>query len=360
MRRRTSWTMALAALAVLPVLSAACGGDSPTTPTPTTYSLTVQVRNEQGGAVPGALARISDGANSGRNATSDATGNATMTGLSLGAFTLEVTASGYQDVKQSVTLSATLTTAVTLKVTANAPPVVTLAVKGTLAKEPSGYVDLSETATATATVTDAETAADKLTYEWSATSGTVTGTGPSVQWKPASAGAATLTLVVIEKYGPSNLLENRVTTTAKAAVHDGQKESGDVTTLFLKEFSDSTIPAATVVRNFSDSCAAGKADEVADISDNRARYKILSNVIGAASVSLNFSGTCSYASKPGDACVIQPCEWTSQVLATGASEHVRGTCYLTTVFDAPKDAWKLCWSNFQGVLLPSGRAIKWF
>jgi hypothetical protein len=335
-------------------------GQSPVAPT--AYSLTVLVRNEQQTPVAGAQVRISDGLNAGRTATSDATGNATLGNLQAGPFTLETSASGYQTVTQPVSLTASQALNVTMRFAPNTPPVVAVVVKSSYPNAPAGYVDLTESALLTASVVDPDSTPDKLSYEWTATSGTFTGTGMSVQWKPGSAGTATLTLLVIERYGPSNLLENRVTTTARVTVHDGKKESGDLTTLFLTEFSNSSLAAETVVRNFSSTyCAPGRAEELQQIIVNRNQLVITSSTISPPSARLNFAGVCDGFKAPtsGDACVTHSCEWISRYRSSGAVDHVKGTCQLTTVFDSAQDSWKLCWSLFDGVQVPSGLPSKW-
>jgi hypothetical protein len=275
-----------------------------------------------------------------------------------------VTASGYDTLTQSVTLTASKTMTVQMAVTTNVAPVInSIVAKGSLSGEPSNYSDAGETLTVTASVTDTETAPANLTYQWTADSGSFSGSGATVTWQPATTGgssgaSAILTLTVIEKYGPSNTLEHKVSKSVKVVVHDSKKESGNVCKLFLTEFSDSNISAAVATRNFSTSlCPDGSADELKDVTDNRLRYTILDHVLGDPVVTLNFGGTCSYASRPGDACVSMYCEWKSTVLATSTTEHVGGTCYLTTVYDPNIDAWQLCWSNFKGTSMITGKAV---
>ncbi len=60
---------------------------------------------------------------------------------------------------------------------------------------------------------------------------------------------------------------------------------------FLEEFANSTIPAATTVRNFSNSCA-GKAAELKDVTNNRATRLINSHIYGPTAVTVHFGGVC--------------------------------------------------------------------
>jgi hypothetical protein len=366
--RRACRLPALALLALLPLLSAACGSDStPIQPTPTTYTLTVQVRSESQQAVNGALVRITDGSNAGRNASTDPSGSAILAGLSSGSFTIEVTATGYGQKTQSVNLTTSQTTTVELKLTPNNPPQITaLVVKGTSPNEPANYVDAAETATVTVSISDAETTADKMTYEWKSDVGSFTGSGPNVSWQPpgnvggSGPTKATLSVTVVEKYGPSNSLENRVSSTVTVVLHDSKKESGDVAMLFLTEFSNSSITDPNyIVRNFSTGlCPDGKADELKDVTANRASRTITSYKLGTPNVLLNFASVCDWGAR-GDACVKLTCEWWDKPkTGTGAPGHVQGVCKLSTVYEQQTDAWKLCWSNFEGVSLPSGRAIR--
>ena len=62
-----------------------------------------------------------------------------------------------------------------------------LTAQGTRKKEPANLADANEEIVLTASVTDAETANDKLTFEWSSPVGSFSGTGPLVRWRaPAS------------------------------------------------------------------------------------------------------------------------------------------------------------------------------
>jgi len=158
-----------------------------------------------------------------------------------------------------------------------------------------------------------------------------------------------LTLTVVEKYGPSNALENRVSSSVKVVVHDSRRESGELCSLFLREFSDSTLTQPSyVVRNFSTSmCPTGTAEELSDVTENRLTRTITRSQIGSPIVTLDFQGTCDWG-KFGDACITATCEWWDYDNATKTPSHVSGTCLLTTVFEPNTDAWKLCFSNITG------------
>lgn len=102
----------------------ACGGSSsttapstPSTPTPTTFSLSGNV-SVGGIGIAGALLTIADGANAGKTATTDAAGAYRFTGLASGGFTMNVTAATYISVARSVTLITDTTVNVSMLPTA--------------------------------------------------------------------------------------------------------------------------------------------------------------------------------------------------------------------------------------------------
>jgi hypothetical protein len=210
----------------------------------------------------------------------------------------------------------------------------------------------------TAIVRDAETAVDQLRLAWTATAGTFSGTGPSVRWRapkgPVTPADYTITLTVTETYGTGQ--QNVVSATSPAVrVHDSPQEVGDLSMRFLSDFANSGIPADLAVREFADSCNAGKREEREQIENNRRRYTIQSSTLVLRSVRLR-------SPVAGDARV--SCEFLSinkncivsdgPDCKVGASEHVAGNCDLTTVYEQRR--WWLCTSAFNdGVLLPSRR-----
>jgi len=102
-----------------------------------------------------------------------------------------------------------------------------LTAQGTRRHEPANLADAGEEIVVTAAVTDAETAVDRLTFEWSSPVGTFAGAGPSVRWRaPASVPAplvASLQLRVVDG-------DQRVERTVAVSVHDHAREVGDMAT----------------------------------------------------------------------------------------------------------------------------------
>lgn len=213
-------------------------------------------------------------------------------------------------------------------------------------------------------VTDAETPVDQLTYEWQNDVGTFTGQGAAVRWR-APSGSQTpaeyvLTVRVTEVYGSPDASgvrpRHQVTgLSASIRVHDSPKELGDMALRFLTDFANSSVAPEVAVREFSDSCR-GKREELEQVQDNRRNYQILSSQLRLRTVSV--------ASSNANATVQVSCEFFSRIVqcpsgavncTPGRTEHVRGECRLTSVYENRR--WWLCESNFDGELIPSMRAF---
>ena len=258
-------------------------------------------------------------------------------------------AAGAADVVVTVSgRSGSLPGAFTFQAASIPPSITALSARGSRSNEPSNFADVGEPITVTATVQDTDTPLTQLTYEWSAPSGTFSGTGASVQWTaPASTGTVTLTLTVSDG--------TRVSRTVDVSVHDSIREVGDLARLFLLDFSDSSKSPEFVMRNFSTSarCAAEVAAEFQDVVDNRDSIRILSWTIGDAAVTVQFGAKpCSFNPLNGDACAAVPATWDSLCIKTtdeciaGQRGISRGVDYITAVYDQTE--WKLCASRWQG------------
>jgi hypothetical protein len=234
-----------------------------------------------------------------------------------------------------------------------APTINSVIVQGSRPHEPAQFADLDEEVSVTASVQDAETPADELAYEWSVETGTLTGSGPTVKWRAPQSGSVpavvTIKVTVVERYatidgtGAVAVHENRVDGSTLVNLHDSPKEVGNLAVLFLTDFSHSDIPPATVVRNFTDECR-GKADELNDVRNNRQDFYIDAYEIGTPRVTVAFDGTCSFRSRPADACAAVPVRWDVTRLATGAHEVAVGTDHVTAVL--LQGVWYLCDSDF--------------
>lgn len=242
-----------------------------------------------------------------------------------------------------------------------APTIESIAVQGRRPRQPARFADLRETVDVTATVRDPETSADELTYQWTATAGTFTGTGTStgrvVTWTAPDSGTTpskvTLTLKVIENYGhpgqPKNFSQE-VSATVEVALHDSVKEVGDMARQFLSDFSTTSIKDwRYIMRDFNRvACPdAGEVDlERDDVEDHYTNYVMHNYRIDPASVTVNFGGVCSYMGKRGDACAAVGTFWDST--ESGKSrKQTTGIDHLTAAYSATDSRWWLCSSYFQ-------------
>jgi hypothetical protein len=348
---------AIATPALALALSLSCGGSGPTPPT-STAPVVSSVTPSTGPTTGGTSVRIT-GSNFGSGATvtlggAAATDVVVESSNAITAKTPPRTTAGTAEVSVTVgSRTGTLFGAFTYTAPASAAPAISaLGVRGTRANEPSEFADVGEEVTVTAVVQDPDTAADQLAFEWTADAGTFSGTGASVKWRaPAQASTpATVKITVTVSDVPGQ----RVSRTVDVRLHDSVKEVGELARQFLLDFSDSTIAPAVVMRNFSTTgrCVETYQSELFDVERNRREYLITSSSIGSPNVSVQFgSRPCSYFPVNGDACAVVSASWVSTCLpahptcASGATERVSGTDYVTAVYEQSR--WKLCASFYE-------------
>jgi hypothetical protein len=223
----------------------------------------------------------------------------------------------------------------------NTPPVIrSVAAQGRRLRQPATYADYGETIQLTVVVEDAESSPAQLVYQWQACDGTLSGTGPQVEWTAPTVGSlpSTCTIQVTVTDGP-HVLARSIT----VRVHNSAAEVAALALEFLTEFADNSIPARTTVRNFSDSCA-GKASELADVTGVRDTRRIDTYTYGTATATVAFGGMCR--TRPADACVITPVEWHSTVKQSGRLETAKGTSIISGVYRDSR--WWLCDSLYDG------------
>jgi hypothetical protein len=230
-------------------------------------------------------------------------------------------------------------------VTVNTPPTIdSVAFAGDRA-------EADEPIAVTATVRDAETPLSMLTYTWTAAPqpGTFTGdntNGSAVLWRPPKGQKTpdiyTVTLTVSEAYtSAGQAKQNSVSKSATVHYNDSPGEVAFLGRDFLvTKFGDFNVSPADAVSNFSDSCQ-GKADERADVTNNRANFHILSASFIPSTISFNPSrtsgtveGACQFEDMPNSG------------PNAGRREFVSGICDLTTVYENFR--WLLCTSTFEG------------
>jgi hypothetical protein len=345
-------------------LTAACGSDPPTTPSTPVVRVTA-IQPTSGSTFGGTTVTIS-GENFAVGASVTVGGVAATSVTILSSTTLTAItparAAGPADVAVAVGgRQATLPGAfqfVTPAIGPNSPPVVQpLRAQGSRPNQPAQMADLGEAISVSTIVTDSESTTAQLTFEWAATVGTIEGTGQSVIFRAPAGLAQTpadanVTLTVTEKYleaGPTGLpieREHRVAQSASIRVHDSLKEVAEMGRQFLLMFSDSSIPAEAVVKDFTDLCA-GKEFEYDDVVDDRLEFQILSSFVGAASpVTVNFGSACVIENRfrPADACAYYPVRWVSRSKLTGATGFTEGTDQVTAVYRQRR--WWLCDSDY--------------
>src|SRR5262249_15836992 len=136
----------------------------------------------------------------------------------------------------------------------NAPPVISSLTAA------SQRAEAGENLTVTSIVLDSETLPDQLVYDWSASpvSGTFTGTGRQVAWRPPflqAPGVYTVTLRVTENYTSNGVgKQNNVSSSVQVHYNDSYQDVNKISMRFLTQlFPDYSVPASQAVQDFSDS-----------------------------------------------------------------------------------------------------------
>jgi hypothetical protein len=237
-----------------------------------------------------------------------------------------------------------------------APVIVSIAVQGRRASQPARMADLRETVDVMATVTDAETSVAQLTYQWTATAGTFSGTGRQVTWTaPDSAStpsSVTITLRVVENYGSN--LSHQVTSTQTVALHDSSKEVGDMAVRFLTEFSkpQTNQDWRDIMRDFDlqgGTCPDPSlvSNERDDVENHYENFVMHDYAIGQPRVSLAFAAGCAVPGRtlrPGDGCAEASVRWDST--GPGGRGTSAGINHLSAAYSAAAARWYLCSSDF--------------
>jgi hypothetical protein len=196
-----------------------------------------------------------------------------------------------------------------------------------------------------------------LQYNWTAPSGTFSGTGSTVTWHaPAVATTPTsvsLTVTVTDQVtltdadGQPDVRESRVSSSLPVHLNNSTKEITDLANTFLDDFIHSDRSPAYCVRNFSDSCP-GKTDELSDITHNRETFIIDSAASQFAVTSITYfterDGSVTTPNLATWARLLATCHFVSTEKATGATDSVDGICELTNTFE--NFVWRLCDSHF--------------
>jgi hypothetical protein len=198
----------------------------------------------------------------------------------------------------------------------------------------------------TASVKDAESAVAQLTYVWSASpqNGTFANAGAIALWRPPKGQISpqlyTITLTVTENYTSAGQpKQNIVSSSVTVHYNDSVAEATGIAVQFIKDFGTYTVTPEQCVRNFSDNCQ-GKQDELDQIKDNRANFRIISAELRPAQVTFDVLLTSGVVD---GLCVFFVFPISGE--NAGRPERVTGTCYLTTVYENFR--WYLCDSFFR-------------
>lgn len=219
---------------------------------------------------------------------------------------------------------------------------------------PAARVEAGQDITITAIVEDAETPLDRLVYKWTASAGTITGTGAKATWRmPAGITKGvdvTIALTVVDTYDAivGNQVVTRdftVTGTSTAfRVHDSIAEQKELARRFLIDlFGNSSVAPLDCLADFSEvgRCRKGRLDELADIERHRDDYVVLSKRIINQAVQ---------STGPDEGIVRSVSEFIDRRTDTGAVGTTCGVFVTTTIYDAGR--WWLCESTLDRDVRP--------
>lgn len=335
-----------AATAALAVLAATCS--SPTTPGPSVVELVIRSVSPSAGPATGGTELMIRGAGFAAGAAVTI-GGQPATDVNVRSSDIITAKTPASPVAATVEVVVALNGRTTALAAAfryepaapnTAPVIKSIAAQGSRPRQPAAFADYGETIRLTLVVEDAESAPAQLTYDWRPCDGTVSGTGPQVDWTAPAVGslASTCTIEVTVTDGPHVLSRSIV-----VRVHNSVAEVTALAMEFLEEFADSSISAETTVRNFSDSCK-GKFDELEEVQRNRREYVHVRHDYGDPKTTIAFGGKCK--TKTVDACVITPVEWQSTYIPTGQLEVAVGISTITGIYRDSR--WWLCDSMADG------------
>lgn len=219
----------------------------------------------------------------------------------------------------------------------------------------TGRTEVEQDVTVTAVVEDAETPLTSLTYVWSATSGTITGSGATVTWRHVAGlqqGVdVVITLTVVDTYQAveNNQIVNReyrvVEQAAPFRVHDSVAELKELARRFLIDlFGNSSIPPEGCLADFSEvgRCAQGKSHEYDDIVLNRQLVVIESAEVIAQAVDFDNAESAIVTTE-----AIFHDRWIVPPPGESAQHSTHADFYLSAIYDQGR--WWLCESTFGNI-----------
>ena len=156
---------------------------------------------------------------------------------------------------------------------------------------PTSRIEAGVNVTITAVVEDAETPLAQLAYQWTANTGTITGSGATAIWqipKGLKAGVdVVVTLTVTDTYDAvvNNVIVKQQFVVARPSaafrVHDSEAEVKELARKFLVDlFGNTNVPPQACMVDFADVCANygnGRIEELKQIQDHRAGTVLISS-----------------------------------------------------------------------------------
>lgn len=214
---------------------------------------------------------------------------------------------------------------------------------------PTSRVETGADITITATVQDAETPLTQLAYQWTASAGTITGSGTTATWTmPAGIKAGvnvTITLTIVDTYDAveNNQVVNRqftvVGTSTSFRVHDSVAETKELARRFLIDlFGNSAVQPEACMVDFSDTCAGlpeGKTAELEQVRRHRRDFIVYQATMLAQRVDWDGAGF-GY--------VHNAVLYDDQEIGKPPKSPTCGDFYLTVVYVGGQ--WWLCESYF--------------
>jgi hypothetical protein len=228
---------------------------------------------------------------------------------------------------------------------AAAPSIAGLTAQGRRPRQPANFADLADAIDVTARLTASTGAA---TYDWTASLGTIVGSGANVVWQAPAVAATpvevTLTVKVTDAGGTTSA-------STDVSLHDSSNEIDTLARAFLLDFSNSRLRSVSaIMRNFAPSCY-GTDEEARQVAANRERFTILQWHVGAARTEVAFGGVCPFRNRKGDACTVVPVRWKSIDFRLGAVGSVEGDDWVASFYMPDERRWRLCDSQFDGQAL---------
>jgi hypothetical protein len=220
---------------------------------------------------------------------------------------------------------------------------------------PTARVEAGQDIAISAMVEDAETPLAQLGFQWSATAGSIAGSGPSATWQMPlgiKTGAnVTVTLTVTDTYDAvegNNIVKRQFVvsqTSTGFRVHDSLAEMKELARKFLVDlFGNSSVPVEGCLVDFSDvgRCADGKESERNDITGHRASCIVQQAHILSQNAYLTSDSNNGRVDNLAE--FIDDCTNSKLIASDRGPLDSKGNYWVTTIYDQGR--WWLCSSDY--------------